>query len=131
MQNITLVKLTNQFKVCKLGKNTMDISTYIKLEKHLFAMIVERDCITCIVNENSTDVLDVLSQEQGWISYQVEGQLSFELSGILASLISPLSDSNISILITSSFDTDYIFVKQENTSQAELVWEKSGIKIKH
>ncbi|TMP34747.1 ACT domain-containing protein [Pseudoalteromonas rubra] len=126
-----LIKANKEFKVCKLRKGSMDASTYLKLEKHLFAIISEQHCITCIVEEGSTEEIDMLSSEQGWVSYQVEGQLSFELSGVLVSLISPLSESDISVLVTSSFDTDYIFVKQENTAKAESSWKKSGVKIRN
>ena len=55
------------------------------------------------------------------------GQLSFELSGILLSYLSPLAEDGISVLVTSSFDTDYIFVKELNEKSALNQWRKAGV----
>jgi hypothetical protein len=52
--------------------------------------------------------------EKDWKCIQVEGPLGFSLVGILAALITPLAEANVSIFNISTFDTDYIFVKEKD-----------------
>ncbi len=56
--------------------------------------------------------------ERGWKGLKVEGPLDFELTGILSSLAQPLAEAKISIFAISTFDTDYILVKEENLPNA-------------
>ena len=45
----------------------------------------------------------------------------FELTGILASVANPLAAAGISIFAISSYDTDYVLVKEENLDRAMSV----------
>jgi len=50
--------------------------------------------------------------EQGWRCLRVAGTLDFSLVGVLASLLGPLADAGLSVFVVSTFDTDYLLVKQ-------------------
>ncbi len=50
--------------------------------------------------------------ETGWRVLQVQGPLDFALTGILASLATTLAEARISIFAVSTYDTDYIMVKE-------------------
>ena len=56
--------------------------------------------------------------EIGWRALSVIGSLDFSLVGILASLIGPLAEASISILTVSTYDTDYILVRETQLSAA-------------
>ncbi|NLW62925.1 MAG: ACT domain-containing protein [Syntrophomonadaceae bacterium] len=56
--------------------------------------------------------------EKGWRCLRVEGPLDFSLTGILASLAAPLSAAGISIFAISTYDTDYLLVKEEQLGSA-------------
>jgi uncharacterized protein len=56
--------------------------------------------------------------ETGWRIFQVEGPLDFSLTGILAGIAGPLADAGVSIFAISTFDTDYVMVKEENVARA-------------
>ncbi|MDQ6418451.1 ACT domain-containing protein [Paenibacillus sp. LHD-117] len=64
--------------------------------------------------------------EHGWKGLKVTGILDFSLTGILASLAVPLAEHKISIFAVSTFNTDYILVKEELLSQAKAVLEQAG-----
>ncbi len=49
----------------------------------------------------------------GWRALKVQGPLDFSLTGILASLAIPLAIAEVSIFTLSTFDTDYVLVKQD------------------
>lgn len=57
--------------------------------------------------------------EKDWACIKVEGPLEFSLTGILANILKPLAQQNISVFTISTFNTDYIMVK-ENTLKASI-----------
>jgi hypothetical protein len=62
--------------------------------------------------------------EAGWRALKVEGPLNFSLTGILAALATPLAEAKISIFAISTYDTDYVLVKEENLIKAIEVLSK-------
>ncbi|GEA14854.1 MAG: uncharacterized protein PWR22_2160 [Moorella sp. (in: firmicutes)] len=57
---------------------------------------------------------------------KIEGPLDFSLTGILASLVTPLAKAGISIFAISTYDTDYLLVKEEQLGLAIRVLKQSG-----
>ncbi|NRA64534.1 MAG: ACT domain-containing protein [Pseudobacteriovorax sp.] len=57
-------------------------------------------------------------EEKNWRAIKVQGPLDFSLTGVLKSIADPLDQANISIFAISTFDTDYILVKNQNLEQA-------------
>jgi hypothetical protein len=65
-----------------------------------------------IVCPTSVEV-ESLEHESGWGALEVLGPLGFSLTGILSNISGVLADEKISIFAISTFDTDYILVKQD------------------
>jgi hypothetical protein len=56
--------------------------------------------------------------EPGWGAIKIEGPLDFDLVGILSSIAGALADAGISLFAVSTFDTDYVMVRQERMESA-------------
>ncbi len=54
----------------------------------------------------------------GWKALAVEGPLDFSLVGVLNTLLTPLANAGVSVFTISTFDTDYILVKEERLTLA-------------
>ncbi len=63
---------------------------------------------------------------KGWRCYKVHGPLDFGLTGVLASLASPLAEADISIFAISTYDSDYILVRDEDLDRATKVLSECG-----
>ena len=50
--------------------------------------------------------------ERGWRALGVLGPLDFGLTGILASIAAPLAAAGVSIFAISTYDTDYVLVRE-------------------
>lgn len=74
------------------------------------------DELSIVVPENVH--LDSLESESNWRALEVLGPLGFSLTGILSNIAGVLAEKEISIFAISTFDTDYILVKQENLKKA-------------
>jgi len=68
---------------------------------------------------------DVLC-EKGWRCLKVDGPLDFSLTGILTSLAAPLSAAGISIFAISTYDTDYLLLKEEQLDSAIRTLQQYG-----
>jgi hypothetical protein len=64
--------------------------------------------------------------EIGWRCFKVLGPLDFGLTGILASLVTSLTEAGVPIFAVSTYDTDYILVKEENLEKAKQALLASG-----
>jgi len=56
--------------------------------------------------------------EPNWKALEVVGPLGFSLTGILSNISGVLANEKISIFAVSTFDTDYILVKNSKVSSA-------------
>ncbi len=61
--------------------------------------------------------------ESGWRGLKLEGPFPFDAIGILAGILDPLAKAGISILAVSTYDTDYVFVKEAQFDRAVEVLE--------
>jgi hypothetical protein len=59
------------------------------------------------------------------------GDMPLSEVGVLASLTAPLSKARIPILAVSTFDTDYLFVMEENLIRAVQAIQKAGHEFVH
>ncbi|WP_286267185.1 ACT domain-containing protein [Thalassotalea atypica] len=56
--------------------------------------------------------------EPDWRALEVVGPLGFSLTGILSNISTVLANEKISIFAISTFDTDYILVKENTVEKA-------------
>jgi hypothetical protein len=67
--------------------------------------------------------------ERGWRCLVVDGTLEFDQVGILASLAQPLARAGVSIFVLSTFDTDYLLVKQDSLESALEALRTAGHRL--
>lgn len=72
---------------------------------------------------------NVIVKETGWKGFRIQGILDFSYIGILSKISTALAENNISIFAVSTYNTDYIFVKENNFKNAIIVLKESGYTI--
>ena len=63
---------------------------------------------------------------RGWKSLKVEGKLDFNLVGVLSSLASSLARVGVSTFVISTYETDYLLVKESDLDRAVAALRKAG-----
>lgn len=112
--NLTLSVSPETFAVCRLEANAT-IPEWID-HNSFFSITRTKDELSVVCLEK--DVPAQVKSEKNWRMFKVEGPLDFALTGILASLAQPLADAKISIFAISTYDTDYLLVKDEKLQAA-------------
>jgi hypothetical protein len=64
--------------------------------------------------------------ESGWRALGVVGPLDFSLIGILAALAEPLAAAKVSIFAISTYDTDYVLVREKSLETALAALRRAG-----
>ena len=70
-----------------------------------------------------------VKRDEGWRCLKVQGPLDFSLTGILTSLTMPLAEEGISVFAISTYDTDYLLVKEEQLEGAIQALREEGYDI--
>ena len=71
-----------------------------------------------------------VTAEPGWGAIRIEGPLDFNLVGILASIATVLADSGISLFAISTFETDYVLVREAKMSEAVAALRQAGHRVR-
>ena len=72
---------------------------------------------------------ETVERDDGWKGFRIQGMLDFSLIGILSKLSGILADHKIGIFAVSTYNTDYILVKEENFDRALDVLASEGYEI--
>ena len=67
--------------------------------------------------------------ELGWRILQVAGPLEFSLTGVLVAIATPLAEAGVSIFAISTFDTDYVLVKEDDLVKAVDALRAAGHRV--
>lgn len=64
--------------------------------------------------------------EVGWRCLRVAGAMPLTLVGVLASLTKPIAAAGVGVFAVSTFDTDYLFVKEAEFQLAVAALRRAG-----
>ena len=68
-------------------------------------------------------------QETGWRVLKVRGPLEFGLIGVLAQLTGALAGAGVSLFALSTFDTDYVLVRESDLAAATRALTTAGCTV--
>ena len=107
-----LKKLPYRFSVCKVS----DIAA-VDLQKD-FYFIGRTDEELSLVCRTEDVPEHIAARDDGWRGFRIQGVLDFSLIGILSKLSAILAEHKIGIFAVSTYNTDYILVKEADFERA-------------
>ena len=119
------IKIINQdFSICKVP----DLSQIDYTDEFYFIGKTDEElslvCSTNLIPKNA------LECDHEWKAFRLQGILDFSLIGILSRISTLLAENKIGIFAVSTFNTDYILVKEENFKKAIQTLEENGYELK-
>lgn len=67
--------------------------------------------------------------ERGWRALKLAGPFDFALTGVLLAVLEPLASAGIAIFAISTFDTDYVLVKESRLPAAVAALRQHGHQV--
>jgi Uncharacterized conserved protein len=123
MGEMVLKKIEHKLSVCKVT----DISD-IDLNSD-FYFIGKTDEELSLVCKTDAVPYKTIERDDGWRGFRIQGVLDFMLIGILSKLSGILAEHKIGIFAVSTYNTDYILVKEENFDRAMEALISEGYKV--
>ena len=106
--------LPQTFAICRLGPDETIPSWLLALG--MWSATRTHDELSLVLPQDQVPA--EWQAERGWRCLQVRGPLDFGLIGVIASLTAVLAASDVAVFIVSTFDTDYVFVREGELSKA-------------
>lgn len=115
--------IDKEFCICKIENITeIDFSdeyVFVSKTDEELSVVCSKECVP----EN------VIVADNEWRAFRIVGVLDFSLTGILSKIATILADNKIGIFAVSTYNTDYVLIKDENFLRAINVLSKSGYEI--
>ena len=120
---MTLKALPHALTVCKLAD-----ASEIDLKKDFYFLARTDEELSLVCRTEDTPA-NTAERDDGWRAFRIEGVLDFSLIGILSRLSAILAENRIGIFAVSTFNTDYILVKEENFERALDALSREGYTV--
>lgn len=121
--SLTIKPLSAHLTVCKVTDYSLTDLT------RPLCFIGKTDEENSLVCETAQVPDNVTEREDGWRAFRIEGVLDFSLVGILARISGALSQEGIGLFAISTFNTDYVLVKEDDFDRALEALEALGYEI--
>ena len=120
---LTLSLLPETFAICRLEPGT----PLHDLQKggSFFSITSTMDELSVVCPVDSIPSTEIKA-DRDWSCFKLHGPFPFDLVGILNSVTAPLAEAKVGIFAISTYDTDYVLVKQELLESAIAALRKAG-----
>lgn len=112
--NISVTVLPGEVAVCRLAADA-DVATLIEAHP-IYSVTRTSDEVSLVCSAESAP--DGAAVERGWRVLKVTEILDFAQVGLLASLLDPLMKERVSVFVISTYNTDYVLVKEDDLKVA-------------
>ena len=119
---LTLLMVDGTFAVCRLGGDA-PIPPWAT-DGHFVSITRTADELSIVCRQDVVPERVILDRD--WRCVRVAGTMPFTVVGILASLTAPLAEAGIGVFAVSTFDTDYLLVKESDLAAALNVLRQRG-----
>lgn len=107
-QGMELEVMKQRFAVCKLssmqGINWQDELCFLSRTDQEISLVCQAEHVP----------ETAICAEKNWRAFRIRGQLDFALVGVLSRIAGILAEGGISIFAVSTYDTDYVLVREAN-----------------
>jgi GNAT superfamily N-acetyltransferase len=122
---LTLLELAGRFAVCKLPPVSAVPSWATAGD--VFSVTRTADELSVVCRQEQ--VPEGTHCEGGWRGVRVAGAMPFTQVGVLAALTTPIARAGVGVFAFSTFDTDYLLVKEADFSEAVAALRAAGHRV--
>ncbi|MDX1358965.1 MAG: ACT domain-containing protein [Clostridia bacterium] len=112
--------LEKQFTICKLSDESQidygDDFYFIGKTDEEISLVCHSECVPVNATEYNS----------GWRAFRIQGQLDFSLVGVVSKISTLMADNRISVFVISTYNTDYILIKDTDFSRALKLLEEAA-----
>jgi hypothetical protein len=122
---LTLIILRETFAICRLDKDAL-IPDWA-FQGGPFSVTRTKDELSIVSPQ--VNVPKGIVSSQGWSCLKVKGPLDLSSTGIISSIATALEQEGISLFSISTYDTDYVMVKEKDLEKAVFALTEASYRI--
>lgn len=122
MVSLTLLVLEGHFAVCRLDRGAAVLPWATAGAVSSVTRTADELSVVCAEEA----MPDGVKCERGWRCLRVAGTIEFSAVGVLAALAVPLAEAGVSVFAVSTFDTDYLLLKDRDLPAALEALRRAG-----
>jgi hypothetical protein len=119
---LTFTLLPNTFAIARLAPDA-DVPSWARGEFVSVTRTSEELSIVC------DDGAAPPESDRGWKCLKLEGPMPLDTTGIAAAFTRVLADAGVSVFVISTFDTDYVLVRERNAGAAIDALSAAGYSV--
>ena len=123
---LSLAVLEGRLSVCRLDARA-EVPAWTA-GASFFSVTRTEDELSVVCPE--AEVPEGIIHEKGWRALKLEGPFEFSMVGILSSVAAPLAEAGVSIFAVSTFDTDYVLVREGQLDLAVDALHEHGHEVR-
>jgi uncharacterized protein len=100
--------LERRLAVCRLDARTGIPAWATRASFYSVTRTEEELSVVC----QEEDVPEGVALDRGWRALKLEGPFELSMVGVLSSVVAPLAGEGVSVFAISTFDTDYVLVRE-------------------
>ena len=119
-----LQKIDRDFTICRVGDiNRVDLAGE-------FMFLSKTDDEISLVCETDRLPSGVTASDSGWKALKISGILDLGLTGVISKIAGLLAEAGIGVFVVSTYNTDYILLKDVNFDRGVQALARNGYAIK-
>lgn len=123
---LTLTTLDERLAVCRLAPDS-ELPAWATTSAKLFSVTRTAEELSVVCPEAA--VPEGVECEKNWRVFELAGPFEFSMVGVLVSVAGPLAEAGVGIFAVSTFDTDYVLVKEEKLDRAITALRERGHEV--
>lgn len=125
MAALTLVAMEGVLSVCRLAADAPLPAWAFEGSAGAFVSVTRTAEELSVVCRREV-VPEGVRCEGGWRAMRVGGPLDFAMVGVLATLLGPIAEAGVAVFVVSTFDTDYLLVREDRLDAAVRALRGAG-----
>ena len=126
---LTLTLLPSRMAVCRFAPDAPLPAWVFHSSAEFWCVMRTREELSVVCPEDDLPP-SVAQAERGFRAFKLEGPIPFTTIGVIAGLTSPLAVAGISVFVLSTYDTDYLMVKEHALDQARAELTAAGYAVR-
>jgi hypothetical protein len=124
-----LTLLTDRYAVCRLEASASIPAWALRMTQPLSCVLRTGEELSVVCPEGDVPA-GVERVERGFRAFKLEGPVPFSTTGVIAGLTVPLAAQGLSVFVLSTYDTDYLMVKDATLAKAQAALRAAGFLVR-
>lgn len=122
---LTLLVLAGRYGICRLAPD--EPLPAWGLQGEFFSLTRTAEELSFVCNE--AQIPETVLCARGWRLFKIDAVMDFSLVGIVAGISAALAGANVGIFVLSTYNTDYILVRQPDFAVAAAALQAAGYTV--